>query len=110
MKALTTKAERQIVMKQLRTVSKTEKIIFPIAMTMIISLLLPSAAPLIGCLMLGNLMKECGVVERLSKTVQNELMNIVTIFLGISVGATATAANFLNWQTIGIMVLGVTAF
>ena len=110
MRALTTKAERQIVMKQLRTVSKTEKIIFPIAMTMIISLLLPSAAPLIGCLMLGNLMKECGVVERLSKTVQNELMNIVTIFLGISVGATATAANFLNWQTIGIMVLGVTAF
>ena len=110
MKALTTKAERQIVMKQLRTVSKTEKIVFPIAMTMIISLLLPSAAPLIGCLMLGNLMKECGVVERLSKTVQNELMNIVTIFLGISVGATATAANFLNCQTIGIMVLGVTAF
>ena len=110
MKALTTKTERQIVMKQLRTVSKTEKIVFPIAMTMIISLLLPSAAPLIGCLMLGNLMKECGVVERLSKTVQNELMNIVTIFLGISVGATATAANFLNWQTIGIMVLGVTAF
>ncbi len=110
MKLLTTKEERKIVMKQLRTVSKTEKIIFPIAMTLIISLLLPSAAPLIGCLMLGNLMKECGVVERLSKTVQNELMNIVTIFLGISVGATATAANFLNWQTIGIMVLGVTAF
>ena len=110
MRALTTKAERQIVMKQLRTVSKTEKIIFPIARTMIISLLLPSAAPLIGCLMLGNLMKECGVVERLSKTVQNELMNIVTIFLGISVGATATADAFLNWQTIGIMVLGVTAF
>ena len=110
MKALTKKSERVIVMKQLRNVSKTEKIIFPIAMTMIISLLLPSAAPLIGCLMLGNLMKECGVVERLSKTVQNELMNIVTIFLGISVGATATAANFLNWQTIGIMVLGVTAF
>ena len=110
MKLLTNKEERKIAMKQLRTVSKTEKIIFPIAMTMIISLLLPSAAPLIGCLMLGNLMKECGVVERLSKTVQNELMNIVTIFLGISVGATATAANFLNWQTIGIMVLGVTAF
>ena len=110
MKALTNKEERKIAMKQLRTVSKTEKIIFPIAMTIIISLLLPSAAPLIGCLMLGNLMKECGVVERLSKTVQNELMNIVTIFLGISVGATATAANFLNWQTIGIMVLGVTAF
>ena len=110
MKLLTNKEERKIAMKQLRTVSKTEKIIFPIAMTIIISLLLPSAAPLIGCLMLGNLMKECGVVERLSKTVQNELMNIVTIFLGISVGATATAANFLNWQTIGIMVLGVTAF
>ena len=110
MKALTTKAERQIVMKQLRTVSKTEKIIFPIAMTMIISLLLPSAAPLIGCLMLGNLMKECGVVERLSKTVQNELMNIVTIFLGITVGATATAENFLNWQTIFILVLGIVAF
>ena len=110
MKLLTNKEERKITMKQLRTVSKTEKIIFPIAMTMIISLLLPSAAPLIGCLMLGNLMKECGVVERLSKTVQNELMNIVTIFLGISVGATATAENFLNWQTIGIMVLGVTAF
>ena len=110
MKALTNKSERVIAMKQLRSVSKTEKIIFPIAMTMIISLLLPSAAPLIGCLMLGNLMKECGVVERLSKTVQNELMNIVTIFLGISVGATATADAFLNWQTIGIMVLGVTAF
>ena len=110
MKLLTNKEERKIAMKQLRTVSKTEKIIFPIAMTLIISLLLPSAAPLIGCLMLGNLMKECGVVERLSKTVQNELMNIVTIFLGISVGATATAANFLNWYTIGIMVLGVTAF
>ena len=79
-------------------------------LTIIISLLLPSAAPLIGSLMLGNLMKECGVVERLSKTVQNELMNIVTIFLGISVGATATADAFLNWQTLGILVLGVTAF
>jgi oxaloacetate decarboxylase beta subunit len=110
MKALTTKAERQIVMKQLRTVSKTEKIIFPIAMTMIISLLLPSAAPLIGCLMLGNLMKECGVVERLSKTVQNELMNIVVIFLGITVGATATAEAFINWQTLGILVMGIVAF
>ncbi len=110
MKALTRKEERVIAMKQLRSVSKTEKIIFPIAMTMIISLLLPSAAPLIGCLMLGNLMKECGVVERLSKTVQNELMNIVTIFLGITVGATATAENFLNWQTIFILVLGIAAF
>ena len=97
-------------MKQLRTVSKTEKIIFPIAMTMIISLLLPSAAPLIGCLMLGNLMKECGVTERLSKTVQNELMNIVTIFLGISVGATATAEAFLDVKTLSILLLGVIAF
>ena len=110
MKVLTTKEERKIVMKQLRPVSKTEKILFPIVLTIIISLLLPSAAPLIGSLMLGNLMKECGVVERLSKTVQNELMNIVTIFLGISVGATATADAFLNWQTLGILVLGVTAF
>ncbi len=110
MMALTTKKERQISMKQLRNVSKTEKIIFPIVLTMIIALLLPSAAPLIGCLMLGNLMKECGVVERLSKTVQNELMNIVTVFLGISVGATATAEAFLNWQTIGILVLGILAF
>ncbi len=110
MKALTTEAERKISMKQLRNVSKTEKIIFPVVLTMIIALLLPSAAPLIGCLMLGNLMKECGVVERLSKTVQNELMNIVTVFLGISVGATATAEAFLNWQTIGILVLGIMAF
>ena len=110
MKALTTEAERKISMKQLRNVSKTEKIIFPIVLTMIIALLLPSAAPLIGCLMLGNLMKECGVVERLSKTVQNELMNIVTVFLGVSVGATATAEAFLNWQTIGILVLGILAF
>lgn len=110
MKVLTTKEERKIVMKQLRPVSKTEKILFPIVLTIIISLLLPSAAPLIGSLMLGNLMKECGVVERLSKTVQNELMNIVTIFLGISVGATATADAFLNWQTLGILVLGVVAF
>ena len=110
MKALTTQKERQISMKQLRNVSKTEKIVFPIVLTMIIALLLPSAAPLIGCLMLGNLMKECGVVERLSKTVQNELMNIVTVFLGISVGATATAEAFLNWQTIGILVLGLLAF
>ena len=99
-----------IEMKQLRTVSQREKIIFPIVITVIIAILLPSAAPLIGCLMLGNLMKECGVTERLSKTVQNELMNIVTIFLGISVGATATADNFLNFQTLGILLLGVIAF
>ena len=110
MKLLTTDAERKIEMKQLRTVSQREKIIFPIAITVVIALLLPSAAPLIGCLMLGNLMKECGVTERLSKTVQNELMNIVTIFLGISVGATATAANFLNFETLGILSLGIIAF
>ena len=110
MKALTTKSERMIKMTQLRQVSKTEKIIFPIIIAVIISLLLPSAAPLVGCLMLGNLMKECGVVDRLSKTVQNELMNIVVIFLGISVGATATADSFLNFRTIGILVLGILAF
>ena len=110
MRALTTKKERMIKMSQLRQVSKTEKIIFPVIITIIISLLLPSAAPLVGCLMLGNLMKECGVVDRLSKTVQNELMNIVVIFLGISVGATATADSFLNFKTLGILVLGIVAF
>ena len=110
MKLFTTEKERKIEMKQLRTVSQREKIIFPIVITVIIAILLPSAAPLIGCLMLGNLMKECGVTERLSKTVQNELMNIVTIFLGISVGATTTADAFLNWQTLGILLLGVVAF
>lgn len=110
MRALTTKKERVIKMDTLRTVSKTEKIIFPLVITVIISLLLPSAAPLVGCLMLGNLMRECGVVDRLSKTVQNELMNIVVIFLGISVGATATAASFLNVRTLGILALGIIAF
>ena len=110
MKLLTTEKERKIEMQQLRSVSQREKIVFPIVITVIIALLLPSAAPLIGCLMLGNLMKECGVTERLSKTVQNELMNIVTIFLGISVGATATAEAFLNWQTLGILTLGIVAF
>ena len=110
MKALTTKKERMIKMTQLRQVSKTEKIIFPVIIAVIISLLLPSAAPLVGCLMLGNLMKECGVVDRLAKTVQNELMNIVVIFLGISVGATATANSFLNFSTLGILVLGILAF
>ncbi len=110
MKALTTKKERMIKMAQLRPVSKTEKIIFPIIITAIISLLLPSAAPLIGCLMFGNLMKECGVVDRLSKTVQNELMNIVVIFLGTTVGATATAEAFLNWNTLAILALGIIAF
>ena len=110
MKLLTTKKERQIIMKPLRQVSKTEKIIFPIAVTIFVALLVPSAAPLIGCLMLGNLWKESGVAERLCKTAQNELMNIVTIFLGISVGATATAGNFLNLQTLSIILLGVVAF
>ena len=110
MKLLTTEKERKIEMKQLRSVSQREKIVFPIIITVIIAILLPSAAPLIGCLMLGNLMKECGVTERLSKTVQNELLNIVTIFLGISVGATATADAFLNWQTLGILTLGIVAF
>ena len=110
MRLLTTKKERQIVMEQLRPVSKREKIIFPIVVTVLVSLLLPSATPLVGCLMLGNLMRECGVVERLNKTVQNELMNIVTIFLGITVGATATAATFLTIDTIKIIALGVFAF
>ena len=110
MKALTTKKERAIVMTQLRPVTKTEKIVFPIVITIFVSLIVPDAAPLIGCLMLGNLMRECGVVERLAKTAQNELMNIVTIFLGITVGATATAQSFLNLETIKIMVLGVLAF
>ena len=110
MRLLTTKKERMIKMKQLRIVSKKEKIIFPIFATAFISLLLPPAAPLVGSLLLGNLMRESGVVERLSKTVQNELMNIVTIFLGITVGATATASAFLNLQTMMIMVIGVLAF
>ena len=110
MKALTTKKERQIVMKPLRQVSKTEKIIFPIVVTIFVALLVPSATPLVGCLMLGNLWKESGVAERLCKTAQNELMNIVTIFLGISVGATATAESFLNLQTLMIMGMGIVAF
>ena len=110
MRMLTTEKERKIKMRQLRPVSKTEKILFPLIITVIIALLLPSAAPLVGCLMLGNLMKECGVVDRLSKTVQNELMNIVVIFLGLTVGATATAEAFLNPRTLFILVLGVIAF
>lgn len=110
MRALTTKKERMIVMEQLSPVSKTQKIIFPIVVTILVALLLPSATPLVGCLMLGNLMKECGVVERLNKTAQNELMNIVTIFLGVTVGATATANTFLSLQTIKIIALGICAF
>ncbi len=110
MKGLTTKKERQIVMAQLRPVSQTEKILFPIVVTIFVALLVPSAAPLVGCLMLGNLFKESGVTERLSKTVQNELCNIVTIFLGVCVGATATGGTFLSWTTLAIVVLGVLAF
>ncbi len=110
MRALTTKAERQIVMRPLREVTKREKIVFPVVVTVFVALLVPSAGPLIACLMLGNLFKECGVVERLTKTASNELMNIVTIFLGISVGSTATATTFLAWETLKIMCMGVVAF
>lgn len=110
MKALTTKKERMIVMEQLRPVTKLEKILFPIIVTVLVSLLLPDAAPLVGMLMLGNLMRESGVVSRISNTAQNELMNIITIFLGTTVGATATGAVFLTAQTLGIIVLGLAAF
>ena len=110
MKALTSKKDRQIVMGQLRPVSKTEKIIFPIVVTVLVSLMLPSAAPLVGMLMLGNLFEECMVADRLSKTAQNELMNIVTIFLGVTVGATAKAETFLQVETIKIILMGVFAF
>ncbi|MDO4493248.1 MAG: sodium ion-translocating decarboxylase subunit beta [Clostridia bacterium] len=110
MKALTTSNERKIKMSQLRTVTKTEKILFPIVVTIFVSLLVPSATPLVGALMLGNLCRESGVVDRMQKTMQNELMNIVTIFLGLSVGATATANSFLNPKTLYIMFLGVVAF
>ncbi|MDE6728016.1 MAG: sodium ion-translocating decarboxylase subunit beta, partial [Oscillospiraceae bacterium] len=110
MKLLTTEKERAVKMGQLREVSKIEKIVFPIAVTVIVSLIVPSAAPLVGVLMFGNLMKESGVCDRLVKTAQNELMNIITIFLGITVGATAVASNFLSWKTIFIIVLGLIAF
>ncbi len=110
MKALTTKAERQIVMRPLREVSRKEKIFFPVVVTLFVALLVPSATPLVACLMLGNLAKECGVLERLSKTMQNELMNTVTIFLGVSVGATATGATFLSPKTLAILGMGVVAF
>ncbi|MBR4346879.1 MAG: sodium ion-translocating decarboxylase subunit beta [Oscillospiraceae bacterium] len=110
MKALTTKKERLVRMEQLRTVSKTEKIIFPIAVTVIIALLVPSAAPLVGMLMLGNLFKESGCVDRLSKTAQNELMNIITIFLGISVGATTVASKIISVAFLKVILLGVVAF
>ena len=110
MRLFTTKKERQIVMKPLRQVSRKEKILFPIVITVFVSLLVPSAAPLVACLMLGVLFKETGVVDRLSKTAQNELMNIVTIFLGISVGCTATANTFLSPKTLVILAMGVVAF
>ncbi len=110
MRLLTTKKERSVVMEQLRPVSKLEKIMFPIVVVIVCAILLPSSAPLIGMLMLGNLFKESGVVERLSKTAQNELMNIITIFLGVTVGATATGTRFLQWQTLGIIALGLAAF
>ena len=110
MKALTTKKERTVVMKQLRTVSKTERIIFPIMVAIIVSLIVPDAAVLVGMLMLGNLMKECGVVDRIQKTAGNELMNIITIFLALSVGCTTSANTFLNTRTLFIIVLGLIAF
>ena len=110
MRFFTSKEERLIRMSQLRTVSKKEKIIFPIVVTIVVSLVVPSAGTLVGCLMLGNLMKECGVVDRLSKAAQNELNNIVVIFLGITVGATASAESFMNVQTIGILCVGIVAF
>jgi len=110
MRALTTKKERQIVMEQMRTVSKKEKIIFPIAVTLLTGFLLPASLPLIGMLMLGNLFKECGVTERLSKGVQNELNNIIVIFLGVTVGATAASSEFLRVETLKIIALGLVAF
>ena len=110
MRLLTTEKERKVKMEQTRMVSKTEKILFPVIVALFVILLLPSTAPLVGCLMLGNLWRECGVTERLSDTVQNALMNIVTVFLGISVGATTVASRFLSFETIKIIVLGLTAF
>jgi len=110
MRALTTKKERNVVMGSLRPVSKLEKILFPIMVTVIVSLLLPDAASLVGMLMLGNLLKESGQTERIAKAAQNELMNIITIFLGVSVGATTSAQSFLNLDTIKIVVLGLVAF
>mgnify|MGYP003788175455 FL=1 len=110
MMALTTKEEREIVMEQLRPVSKTQKILFPILVTILMGLFLPSATPLLGSLMLGNLFRESGVVERLNQTTQNELINIITIFLGVTVGASTRAETFLTWQTIFVVVLGLAAF
>ena len=110
MRLLTTRKEREIKMEQLRPVSKTEKIIFPIAVATVVILLIPDTAPLIGMLMLGNLLRECGLTDRLSDTAQNALCNIVTIFLGLSVGCKAIASTFLTWETIKIIILGLLAF
>ena len=110
MRLMTTPKEREVKMEQLRPVSKVEKIVFPIAVAVFVILLLPDTAPLIGMLMLGNLFRECGVTERLSDTAQNALCNIVTIFLGLSVGCKATATTFLTWDTIKIIILGLLAF
>jgi len=110
MRLLTTQKEREVVMEQLRPVSKLERVIFPIFVTILVSFLIPDAAPLVGMLMFGNLLKESGVVDRISNTAKNELINIITIFLGVSVGATASAQNFLNPKTLGIIVLGLIAF
>ncbi len=110
MRALTTKKERMVRMDNLRSVSKLEKILFPIVVTVVVILIIPDSAPLIGMLMLGNLAKECGVVDRISKTAQNELMNIITIFLGLTVGATAKADNFLSTKTLLIIFMGLFAF
>ncbi len=110
MKALTNEAERQIVMTQLRPVSKREKILFPLVLLVLVALVLPSAAPLLGMFCLGNLMRECGVVDRLSDTAQNALINIVTIFLGLSVGSKLEADKFLDPKTLGILILGIVAF
>jgi oxaloacetate decarboxylase beta subunit len=110
MKALTTKAERSIEMVQLRDVSRAERILFPLILLLLVALFLPSAAPLIGMLAFGNLMRECGVVDRLSDTTQNALINIVTIFLGLSVGSKLSAEQFLVPSTLGILLLGMVAF
>ena len=110
MRALTTQKEREVKMEQLRPVSKTEKIVFPIVVSIFVILLLPETAPLIGMLMLGNLFRECGVTDRLSDTAQNAMVNIVTVFLGLSVGCKATASTFLTWDTIKIIILGLLAF
>ena len=110
MRALTTEAERKIVMTQLRPVSRREKIVFPVTLLVLVALLLPDAAPLLGMFCFGNLMRECGVVERLSNTVQNALINITTIFLGLSVGSKLVADKFLQPETLGILTLGVVAF